>query len=240
MPFVVPSDVSQLTGSGTRVLIASLPWGVVQDTEGNAQAGVAFTITLIDNTPVISDFTNSFGEMPGELPSGIYKVSVMGGRTKVVHVLSANETVGGVLTGPLLAPDFAADMATQAELNAIATLAAASKKFRINHTWTIGGTLTAGMFIPRIYVGKVAAQAIQLVQTKTLLNSGTSAVVQLTRNGSAITSGSFTPTSAGGVVTTTAFAPVTLADGDFLSFTIASPVGTPADLSLTMILEHTI
>jgi hypothetical protein len=222
----------------SEVLISSLPWGVVQNGAGEAQVAAPYTITLVDNTPVASGLTNGFGEIPGTLPTGIYKVTVMG-RTKIIHVWETDETVGGsAITGAVLSPTFVTDMATQAELDVVNALAAAAKKFRTGHTWALGGPLTAGMFVPRIAVPKITAQAVQFISVRHRIISGTSITIQLVRNGSNLGStfnATTTPTS-----TSVAGMPVTLADLDDIYFALSAPSATPADLSLTAIFEHTI
>lgn len=217
----------------TDVLLSTMPWGVVQNAAGDSQAGVPFTVTLIDNTAVLSDFTNTFGEMPGSLPSGIYKVTVMG-RTKVVHVLETDEVLAGsALSGPFLTPVFKVDMATQAELDA-----ATVKKLRTSNTWALGGPLTAGMFVPRTTVPKLSTQAVQLVSIRAGLISGTQATIQLLRNAAVTVGSTFNVTNAFATFTPTGL-PLTLADLDQIYFSITAVVGTPADLSFSAIFEHT-
>lgn len=217
----------------TDVLLSTMPWGVVQNAAGDSQAGVPFTVTLIDNTAVLSDFTNTFGEMPGSLPSGIYKVTVMG-RTKVVHVLETDEVLAGsALSGPFLTPAFKVDMATQAELDA-----ATVKKLRTSNTWALGGPLTAGMFVPRTTVPKLSTQAVQLVSIRAGLISGTQATIQLLRNAAVTVGSTFNVTNAFATFTPTGL-PLTLADLDQIYFSITAVVGTPADLSFSAIFEHT-
>jgi len=217
----------------SEVAIATMPWGVVQDASGAAQAAAAYSITLVDNTLVANGFTNSYGEIPGTLPTGIYKVTVLG-RTKIVHVFEADETFsGGALTGPITTPSFASDMATQAELDATVV-----KKFRTSHTWALGGPLTAGMFVPRATVPKLTNQAVQLVSIRAGIISGTSATVQLIRNGSNVGS-TFSVTTTFSNFTPTGL-PLTLADLDQIWFSITGATATPADMSFSAIFEHTV
>lgn len=73
----------------SAVTISTLGWGVLQDSAGNVQAGAAYSITLLDGTPVTSGTTNSRGEISGTLTNGAYKLTALG-RTVTVHVTESD------------------------------------------------------------------------------------------------------------------------------------------------------
>jgi hypothetical protein len=105
--------------------------------------------------------------------------------------------------------------------------------FRVGHTWALGGVLTAAINVPHIYVPKAARQVATLVGARAVLGSGTSIVCQLQRNGSNLGSTISVTTTAA----TTVFSQA-LADGDAIDLVLSSPVGSPTDLSFTLIIEH--
>jgi hypothetical protein len=105
--------------------------------------------------------------------------------------------------------------------------------FRVGHTWAVGGVLTAAINVPHIYVPKAARQVATLIGARAVLGSGTSVVCQLQRNGSNLGSTISVTTTAA----TTAFSQA-LADGDAIDLVLSSPVGSPTDLSFTLIIEH--
>lgn len=111
---------------------------------------------------------------------------------------------------------------------------APNKVFRVGHTLSVPGSLTASMVIPGFFVPVGAGQAVSVVGVRAKIGSGTSLAVQLQKNGSSVGSAVSVTTTAA----TTALSS-SLADGDLLSVTTASPSGSPQNLSYTVILEHT-
>ena len=110
-----------------------------------------------------------------------------------------------------------------------------AKTFRTGHTWAIPGALTAGQAVPPIFVPEASGQTSTLVGVRAKLASGTSVGVQLQRNGSNLGSViTVTPTAA-----STAFSQA-ITDLDQLGVVLSAPVGTPTDLSFTVILEHVV
>lgn len=106
--------------------------------------------------------------------------------------------------------------------------------FRLGHTWALVGDVSTLTALPSIFIAELGTQSAVLVGLRAKLGSGTSVGVQVTHNGSNV----------GSVMTVTATPALTafnvpLADGDDLSLTLSSPVGTPSNLSATLILEHT-
>jgi hypothetical protein len=109
------------------------------------------------------------------------------------------------------------------------------KTFRLGHTWAIAGALTAGMAVPHIFVPEASGQAATLVGARAVIGSGTSVGAQVQRNGSNLGSVISVTTTAG----TTAFSQA-LSDADTLDIVLSSPVGSPSDLSFTLIVEHVV
>lgn len=110
----------------------------------------------------------------------------------------------------------------------------ATKTLRIGHTWAVAGTLQAAT-LPAIFVPEAGSQGATLVGLRTVIGSGTSAGVQVTRNGSNL----------GSVVTVTTTPATTtysqaITDGDRLAIVLSALTGSPADLSVTAIVEHVI
>jgi hypothetical protein len=117
-----------------------------------------------------------------------------------------------------------------------------TKTFRTVHTFAVGGTIAVPSgdtdFIPPFFISKMAGQTVKLVKARYRINGGTSATVKLQNNGSDITG--FTGMS---VTTTTAETDptdVTLADNDLIALVVTAVSGTPKNLSVTLVLEHTI
>lgn len=106
--------------------------------------------------------------------------------------------------------------------------------FRLGHTWGLLGDVSAITALPSIFVAEVpGTQSAVLVGLRAKIAAGTSVGVQVKHNGSDV----------GGVITVTTTAATTafgtaLADGDEISLELSSPVGTPTNLSTTLILEH--
>ena len=98
----------------------------------------------------------------------------------------------------------------------------------------MGGVLTAGMILPVIFVPKRANQSVTIVGARAMIQSGTSVGVQLTRNGTAV-GGVMTVTTTPSLVSFTQ----ALSDGDRLGLVTSAPVGSPSDMSYTVLLEHT-
>ena len=106
--------------------------------------------------------------------------------------------------------------------------------FRTGQTWVVAGTLTGGQVIPPFFIPVVSGQIAKIIGVRAKLGGG-SIAAQLTQNGTNIGS-SVTVTST--KATTTFGTPVTMVDGDEIGVALSSPSGSPANLSLTVILEH--
>jgi hypothetical protein len=107
---------------------------------------------------------------------------------------------------------------------------------RTGQTWVVGGALSAGQVVPPFYVPVIAGQTSNIIGVRAKVGAATSIVAQLTQNGTNIGSAVTITTTK---TTTTFGTPVTAADGDEIGVTLSSPSGSPSDLSLTVILEHT-
>jgi hypothetical protein len=110
-----------------------------------------------------------------------------------------------------------------------------TEPFRLGHTWGLVGDVSALTTLPSMFVPLLGTQAAVLYGVRTKLGSGTSVGVQVRRNGSNV--GSVITVT--GTATTTPLGDVALADNDELTIVLSSPVGTPSNLSVTVILEHT-
>ena len=104
---------------------------------------------------------------------------------------------------------------------------------RTGFTWALMGTLAAGNILP-FFVPVAAGQITKLIGWRAVTQAG-SVAVTVTRNGTGIAPTAVNVgTSKGSLNFTT---PVTVADGDEIGLTLASPSGV-SGLSLTVILEH--
>jgi hypothetical protein len=107
--------------------------------------------------------------------------------------------------------------------------------YQIGQTWALAGPLTVGMFVGQIWIPVRANQTVKVVGFYATIGSGTQIYCQLTRNGAGIGPNTgITP-----IQSWNPFTAVTLANGDRLGLALTSPTGTPADLNVTAILEHT-
>jgi hypothetical protein len=107
-----------------------------------------------------------------------------------------------------------------------------TKVFATGHTWAIPGALTA-LALPPIFVPEAGLQDTRLIGARAVIGSGTSVAVQVRRNGIAVG----TPITVTTAAATTAFSQA-LADTDTLGLVLSSLAGSPADLSVTLLLEH--
>ena len=113
-------------------------------------------------------------------------------------------------------------------------IAAPTKTFRTGHTWLVAGAVAAAT-LPPMFVPKVSGQTSTLVAVRTQILSGTNITVQMQRNGTNLGSAITATTSPG----STAFSQA-MADLDRLGLVLSAPTGSPADLSVTAILEHAV
>lgn len=110
--------------------------------------------------------------------------------------------------------------------------------FRTAINFVLGGEITGDIVVPDALIPKAANTTVKVVGVYARLESGTSAVVTVRKNGAAITNGTVTATQAGALA---APAPnVTVADGDRFDLAFGALTGAPSDLSVSIIIEHTI
>jgi len=107
--------------------------------------------------------------------------------------------------------------------------------FRAGHTWAIAGALGSVQTVPPIFIPKASNQQVTLVGVQAMIGSGTSIAAQLQRNGVALGA----PFSVTTVPATTNFSQV-LNDLDRIGFSLSLPLGSPSDLTLTIIIEDTV
>jgi hypothetical protein len=120
--------------------------------------------------------------------------------------------------------------------------ATVTKTFAMTQTWTIGGYVNVAQgdidYINPIFVGVATGETLQLVGCSYIIGDGTSATVQLARNGSTITGfSSLTVTTTAGNMSAAA---VALSNGDMLQLIVTAVSGSPQNLSLSIILEVTV
>jgi hypothetical protein len=109
------------------------------------------------------------------------------------------------------------------------------KTFRTGHTWLVAGAITAAP-LPPIFVPSIGgAQSLSLVAVRAQILSGTNVTVQMQHNGANLQSAITVTTTP----VTTVFVQ-TMTDLDRLGVVLSAPTGSPADLSITAILEHVI
>jgi hypothetical protein len=108
------------------------------------------------------------------------------------------------------------------------------RTFRTGHTWLAAGAITAGT-LPPIFIPEASAQASTLIAVRAQILSGTSVTAQMQRNGTNLGSAITVTTTPG----STAFSQA-ITDLDRLGIVLSTPTGSPADLSITAILEHVV
>lgn len=110
--------------------------------------------------------------------------------------------------------------------------------FRTAINFLIGGVLNLTDAVPDALVPKAPNTTVKIVGVYAKLEGGTSAVVTVRKNGAAITNGTVTATQAGAFASP---APnVTVADGDRFDVALGTLTGAPTDLTVSLIIEHTI
>lgn len=119
---------------------------------------------------------------------------------------------------------------------------AASKTFRIPHTFTIPGIVSVPSgdtdYVPGMFVDLPAGQTATISLARARINSGTSATVQLKRNGTGICTATAVTTTSADIAMTSA--PVALADNDYLQIVVSIISGTPKNLSFTAFIDYTV
>lgn len=112
----------------------------------------------------------------------------------------------------------------------------AKRLLRTVHTWTVLGPTANALNVPSMFMSLAAGQATNIVGVRAKIGSGTSIAVQLTKNGVNV-GGAVTVTTA---AATTSLGPTAVASNDDLDIVLSAATGNPADLSYTLILEHSI
>lgn len=112
---------------------------------------------------------------------------------------------------------------------------------RIPHTFTIPGIIAIPSgdtdYIPGMFIDLPAGKTAAISLARARINGGTSATVQLRRNGSGLHTAAVVTTTAGDISMTGA--PVALADNDYLQIVISAISGTPQNLSFTIYVDYT-
>jgi hypothetical protein len=126
--------------------------------------------------------------------------------------------------------------ATDDAANNRTTITLATMKYRATHTFALVGDVSAITGMPSFFVSLIGSQTAVLYGIRADIASGTSVGVQVVKNG----------TNVGGVITvtpttaTTTLGSVALADNDELTIVLSAPVGTPTNLGVSLIIEHTV
>ena len=115
------------------------------------------------------------------------------------------------------------------------------RTMRTGQSYVVGGALAAGMVIPSFFVPVFSAagnpQTTKIISVLAKIASGTSIIANVLKNGAAQSPSPYVTTTKG----TTTFSPaITIADGDEIGLALSGPVGSPANLSLTIVFEHTV
>lgn len=106
-----------------------------------------------------------------------------------------------------------------------------------SHTFAIPGTIDTGTYKVPFFVPVHAGTSVALSACRHRINSGTSATCKLTKNGSDITG--FTGMSVTSSSGHTNPDDVALADGDLIALVVTAVSSSPADLTVSLILETT-
>ena len=116
-----------------------------------------------------------------------------------------------------------------------------ASNFLTTNTFAIGGLISVASgdtdFIPPFFFQKNGNQTSVLKKVRHRINSGTSATVKLQKNAADITG------YTGITVTTTPTTTTqdhTLADGDVIALVVTDVSGSPQNLTVTLVIEHTI
>lgn len=186
------------------------------------------TLTITDDTTVQ---TVSITE-----PSAI--VSVVD--TNVVVQVTEDAAQSVVVENPTTNVTVGEDQVTLIQVTGIGPQGAqglAVGIYQTVNTYAIGGELSTTDFVPPFFFAKKDNQVSVLKKIIHRINSGTSATVKLQKNGVDISG--YTGVS---VTTTTATTSqdTSLVDGDMISLVITAVSGTPSDLTVTLVIEHTI
>jgi hypothetical protein len=112
---------------------------------------------------------------------------------------------------------------------------ATAKTWFQGHTFAIDGELTSGLTIPEFFVPIANGQAVTITGARAKIKAGTSIVVSLTRNGSVLGTGQTITTTAASLTYNQALATL-----DAIGITTGTAVGTPTDLTFTIILQYTV
>lgn len=116
-----------------------------------------------------------------------------------------------------------------------------ASSFTTVHTYAVSGTITVpsgeANFIPPFFFQKKANQTSVLKKVRHQIHAGISVTAKIQKNGADLTGYTGltitpTPTNSG--------SDAPLADGDLLSVVVTAVSGSPQNLTLTLVIEHTI
>ena len=111
--------------------------------------------------------------------------------------------------------------------------------FRIGHTFGVSDTIKVATgdrdFIVPFFISLAAGQTATVVKARHRINSGTSANVKLTKNGSDLTGYTNITVNTTASDTTSSQA---LADNDLIALVVNSVTGTPKSISFTVFVEY--
>lgn len=112
--------------------------------------------------------------------------------------------------------------------------------YRLPHTYAIPGEIKVPVgdtdYIIPFFVSLAAGQTVKIAKVRHRINSGTSATVNLQKNGVDVTG--LTAISVTTTATDTDPADITLADNDMLQLVVTAVNGTPKNMTFTIFIEY--
>ncbi len=118
--------------------------------------------------------------------------------------------------------------------------AGTTKVFRTVHTFALQGNVTV-VTVPPFFVSLSAGQTINMVKARYVVGTGTNVTFKIQKNGADWTG--YGTTGSPLTATTTAAETVqsnALADNDYITLVLVAISATPANMTVTCVLEHTV
>lgn len=123
------------------------------------------------------------------------------------------------------------------DTDAVAVVSETIRTVRTGQSYVVGGPLAAGMTIPSFFVPIMGVgQTTKIIGHISKTTTG-GIIVQLTRNGSNIGGTVLVGSAKFAYTYPSSF---TIADGDEIGVVLSGGSGSPANLSLTVVFEHTV
>jgi hypothetical protein len=114
------------------------------------------------------------------------------------------------------------------------------KVYRLSHSFTVSGEVKLDdasntYYIPPFFVPVPNGQTVKFKGGRARINSGTSATVDIRRNGTNMVGGQVV-----GTTTSVFSADTTLGDGDWIALVVTAVSGTPKNMTVSVFLDHTV